>query len=274
MRKSARLLGLDYGLTAQEMNYVLKEKGFLEGNPGGYSITEQGQPFAEEQDFHRGTGGYAQYNPRWTTRSWDESIANELDITDTLKHEARAAIAESKRQQWDEIKAARAEADARFLASRQSDDYDSDDGAVHDASSSDEDSDALGIAIIIGGLLAIGYGVYKASPVVINWWKTKVSPKIKEKKLTTGKGKRTKEMLCPACGETMTLDDKTGVWKCKGCDYSISDADLKNGEVFWFCDKCETFMNTQPGFNSNDGHWVCSECGFDNDVTPANIDED
>ena len=71
----------------------------------------------------------------------------------------------------------------------------------------------------------------------------------------------------------MTLDDKTGVWKCKGCDYSILDADLKNGEVFWFCDKCEAFMNTQPGFNSNDGHWVCTECGFDNDVTPANIDE-
>ena len=254
MRKSARILGQDYGLTAQEMNYVLREKGFLDGNPGGYSVTEQGQPFAEEQDFHRGTGGYDYYNRYWTTRSWDESITNELDVTDDLKHEARAAVAASKRQQWDEIKAARAEADARFLASRQSDDYDSDDGAIYDTSSSDDDPDVGGILLKIGGLILLIYSMYKASPVVINCWKTKVSPMIKEKKLTTGKGKRAKAMRCPACGETMTLDDKTGVWKCKGCDYSISDADLKNGEVFWFRDKCEAFMNTQPGFNSNDGH--------------------
>lgn len=274
MRKSARILGQDYGLTAQEMNYVLKEKGFLDGSPGDYSVTEQGWPFAEEKDFHRGTGGYDHYNRYWTTRSWDESITNELDITDDLKHKARSAIAESKRQQWDEIKAARAEADAHFLASQQSDDSDSDDDMVYDTSSSDDDSNAVGIALIIGGLLAIGYGVYKATPVVINWWKTKASPKINEKKLAAEKVKHEKKMLCPACGETMLLDDKTGVWKCKGCDYFISDADLKNGEVFWFCDKCETFMNKQPGFNAVSGHWICTECGFDNDVSAANIDED
>ncbi len=227
MRKSARILGQDYGLTAQEMNYVLREKGFLAGNPNDYSVTEQGQPFAEEQDFQRGTGGYAQYNPCWTTRSWDESITNELDVTDDLKNKAHAAVAESRRQQWDDIKVARAEADARFLANRQSDDYDSDDDAIYDASSSDDDSGALRIVLIVGGLIVIVYSVYKASPVVINWWKTRVSPKIKEKKQTTGKDKRAKEKLCPICSETMTIDNKTGVWKCKGCDYSISDADLK-----------------------------------------------
>lgn len=226
MKKSATILGQDFGLTGQEMNYVLREKGFLDGNPNDYSVTEQGRPFAEEQDFQRGTGGYAQYNPSWTTRSWDESITNELDVTDDLKNEARAAVAESRRQQWDDIKAARAEADARFLASRQPNDYDSDDGTSYDASSSDDDSGALRTVLIIGGLIVIVYSVYKATPVVINWWKTKVSPKMKEKKLTTRKGKRAKEILCPACSETMTIDDKTDVWKCKGCDYSISDADL------------------------------------------------
>lgn len=274
MKKSARILGQDYGLTAQEMNYILEKKGFLEGKPSDYSVTEKGRSFAEEQDFHRGTGGYAQYNRYWTTRSWDESLTDELDINNDLKREARSAIAESKRQQWDEIKAARAEADALFLASQQSDDSDSDDDAVYDPSSSDDDSDAVGIALIIGGLIAIGYGVYKATPVVINWLKTRVSPKIKEKKSTTGKGKRVKKMLCPACGETMMLDDKTRIWKCKGCDYTISDANLKNGEVFWFCDKCEKFMNKQPGFNTKTGHWICTECGYDNDVSAANIVEE
>ena len=154
MKKSARILGQDYGLTGQEMNYILEKKGFLEGNPGDYSVTDKGQSFAEEQDFHRGTGGYAQYNRYWTTRSWDDSITDELDINDDLKREARLAIAESKRKQWDEIKAARAEADARFLASQQSNDSDSDDDIVDDTASSNDDSDAVGIALIIGGLIA------------------------------------------------------------------------------------------------------------------------
>lgn len=74
MVKSARILGKDYGLTAQEMNQLLKDQGFLDGNPGEYFVTEKGAPFAKEIDFHRGSGGYAQYNRYWTERTWDESI--------------------------------------------------------------------------------------------------------------------------------------------------------------------------------------------------------
>lgn len=274
MRKSARTLGYDYGLSAQEMNYVLKEKGFLEGDAGDYGVTEQGRPFAEEQDFHRGTGGYAQYNRYWTTRSWDEGIADVLDVTDEDKSAARAAVAATRKQQWDEIKTARAEADARFLASQQEDKEDEEESSYYSSGdSSDDDSDAAGLALIIGGLVVIGYGVYKATPVVINWWKTKVAPKLSKKKELAEERKHAKEMICPSCGKTMKLNTKSKIWTCKGCDYSISDADLQN-EVFWFCDKCETFLNRQPGFNTDSGHWTCSECGFDNDVSAANIDED
>lgn len=275
MSKSARILGQDYGLTAQEMNYVLKEKGYLQGDPGDYGVTDKGRSFASEQDFHRGTGGYSQYNRYWTTRSWDDSIADELNVTDDDKHEARAAIAEARRQQREEMKAARAEADARFLSSQESGDSEdsSYDNSYYD-SSSEDDSDAANAALVIFGLIALGYGIYKATPKVINWWKTKVAPNIKKKKLTAGKGAVAKEMPCPACGGTMALDEKEGQWNCKACDYTVSDDAIRNGEVFWFCDKCEAFMNTQPGFNTDEGHWVCAECGFDNDVTPADVDED
>ena len=61
MRKSARILGEDYGLTAKEMNFLLKDEGYLEGAPGNYSVTEKGNAYAKEEDHHRGTGGYARY---------------------------------------------------------------------------------------------------------------------------------------------------------------------------------------------------------------------
>ncbi len=82
MRKSARILGQGYGLTAQELNFVLKEEGFLDGEPGNYTVTEKGEKYAEEQDHHRGTGGYAHYNRYWTIRTWDDGITDELEITE------------------------------------------------------------------------------------------------------------------------------------------------------------------------------------------------
>jgi hypothetical protein len=78
--RSARVLGFLYGLTAMEMNILLKEEGFLEGEPGQYSVTETGRRYAAEQHHHRGTGGYAWYNRDWEQRTWDPSITDELDV--------------------------------------------------------------------------------------------------------------------------------------------------------------------------------------------------
>jgi ribosomal protein L37AE/L43A len=262
MRKSARMLGEEYGLTSQEMNYILKEEGYLSGEAGEYTVTDKGAPFAEEKDFHRGTGGYAHYNRYWTTRTWDESIEDELNVTADMKEAARNAVAEARRQHWDNIKKARAEADAAFLERYKQNDEN--DNASDE--SSDDDSNLLGAGLIIGGLIVLGYGVYKAVPHIVEWWKGSAAPKLTSKKAV-------KEMICPSCGDTMKSDDKTAVWKCDKCNYSISEKALSNGEVFWFCDKCEAFMNTQKGFNTKSSHWTCSKCGFDNDVTAANIDE-
>lgn len=49
MRKSARYLGRDVGLNAEEVNVWLKEEGYLEGEPGDYRVTEKGRPYATQR---------------------------------------------------------------------------------------------------------------------------------------------------------------------------------------------------------------------------------
>ncbi|MET8816315.1 hypothetical protein ABZW47_30480 [Streptomyces sp. NPDC004549] len=78
MGKSARVLGQEFGRTAREMNELLKDHGYLYGNPGAYGLTEKGQQYAEEQYHSRGTGGYAQYNKSWETRTWSDETAAAL----------------------------------------------------------------------------------------------------------------------------------------------------------------------------------------------------
>lgn len=43
----------------------------------------------------------------------------------------------------------------------------------------------------------------------------------------------------------------------KGCD--------------WYCDECNTYMNSQPGFTTSSEEWTCTECGCVNDVSEDNI---
>lgn len=78
MGKSARVLGWEFRKTAQEMNVLLKEHGYLYGDPGAYGLTEKGEQFAQEQDHHRGTGGYSHYNRYWETRTWAGETAAAL----------------------------------------------------------------------------------------------------------------------------------------------------------------------------------------------------
>lgn len=110
--RSARILGRDHGLNAIEMNLALKAHGFLEGEPGVYRVTEKGLPFATETFESRGTGGYPQYNRRWQTRTWDPSIADQLDITDELKQSVRAEASLLRQRQADAPNSASAVGDA------------------------------------------------------------------------------------------------------------------------------------------------------------------
>lgn len=180
MRKSARILGEDYGLTAKEMNFLLKDEGYLEGVPGNYSVTEKGKAFAEEEDHHRGTGGYAWYNRNWTTRTWDDSILDELDITDEKKQQIRQKITLSKSMNTKQTE---------NVGSDEKTDFSSD--SIQDTESNrpsydfenyldeeeDDDSD-VGAAIALGLLLT--YGVIKAAPHVKRWWENKAFPGIQK----------------------------------------------------------------------------------------------
>lgn len=104
VRKSARILGDELGLTAQEMNVMLENEGYLSGTPGNYAVTDKGGPYAREQDFHSGPGGYPCYNRDWSTRTWDDAILEQMRVTDDMRRNARdmaASIRRTRRAQRD-----------------------------------------------------------------------------------------------------------------------------------------------------------------------------
>ena len=166
MRKSARGLGQKYGLTAAEVNFILKESGFLEGEPGNYTITERGAEYAEEQDHHRGVGGYSWYNKSWTTRTWNEEILDELDITNDRKMEIRQAIT---------IAGAKTTMPEDCLPQEYGDCY-------YQLDTEEVDDEALVAAIGALLLMVSAYGVYKAAPRIKQWWRNKAVPNLKNMK--------------------------------------------------------------------------------------------
>ncbi len=75
-KKSARQLGEIIGKTANEVNRLLKDEGFLEGEPGNYELTEKGKQYGEERYKDNGYGGYAERH--WDFIMWDEEIIYEI----------------------------------------------------------------------------------------------------------------------------------------------------------------------------------------------------
>lgn len=71
-RMSARKLGDLMGLTASEVNRRLKERGFLEGKPDIYDMTEEGAEHDETVYRDNGYGGYAARS--WSYDIWDENV--------------------------------------------------------------------------------------------------------------------------------------------------------------------------------------------------------
>ena len=174
MGKSARILGEAYSLNAQEMNYILNKEGFLDGEPGEYFPSEMGKQYATQKDFHRGTGGYAQYNRYWTTTTWDDSIEDVLHITPELKAEARKAVADRRKMLTDARRAASEAAEQRFREAQENFQT-----AISNNGDTDESSNGANGWVIAGGLLLLAagaYGVYKAAPHVKHWWDNKVVP--------------------------------------------------------------------------------------------------
>ncbi len=169
MQVSARILGREYGLTAEEMNRVLLKLGFLTGEPGNYDLTEKALKYAVEKDFHRGTGGYSCYNRYWTTRTFDDSIKEVLNVTSELIKEvrdelsaARAARKVAQAIAADEFSVKRAAEKAAIEAAQQT--------AVRTEKLIFKWETAGKVMLVIGGVVAVGYGIYKLTPKVKKWW--------------------------------------------------------------------------------------------------------
>ena len=196
MQVSARNLGRDYGLTAEEMNRVLFKLGFYKGQPGDYSPTEKALPYVVEKEFHRGTGGYSLYNRYWITRSFDDSIKEVLDVSDELISEVREELAMARAARYAAQAAARAKADAEFLAKQAAEKAAQEVRKI--AAQKREQliakrKKAGKIGLIVGGVIICGYSISKVAPKVKAWWnerknisKEKDEEKYKEDKQWVG----------------------------------------------------------------------------------------
>lgn len=183
--RSARIMGQDHGLTAVEMNFLLKEEGFLDGGPGMWTVTEKGKQYADEQHHRRGTGGYAQYNPSWNTTTWDPSIADEFDITNERKQQLREA-ARAARQQKAVLRAPyEAEPDS---------------GIVDDGDSNDSGPDPLTAAVGLVLAAVAVYGIKKVAPHLKTLWTDKAAPGLRKLKNRTAADATT-------CSETIDSDE-------------------------------------------------------------------
>ncbi len=183
MQISARILGHEYGLTAEEMNRVLLKLGFLDGTPGDYSLTEKALPYAVEKNFHRGTGGYPFYNRYWTTRTFDESIKEVLDVSSELIREVRDELATKRAARKAAQAIARSQADAEFLAKQVAEK-----AALEAAEQAALDTEKLvakwnkvgKIGFVVVGVTAAGYVIYKVTPKVKHWWNERKQASKKE----------------------------------------------------------------------------------------------
>lgn len=169
MQVSARILGQGYGLTAEEMNRVLVKKGFLQGSPGDYSVTQKVSQYAVENDFHRGTGGYACHNRYWTTRTFDDSVKEVIDVSADLINEVRNEIAADRAARYAAQVAARAQANANFLA-KQDAQEDAELAALEAEELLAKWKKAGKIGLVVGGAILVGYSVYNSVPKVKAWW--------------------------------------------------------------------------------------------------------
>lgn len=44
-------------------------------------------------------------------------------------------------------------------------------------------------------------------------------------------------------------------------------------EIDWYCDRCNAYLNNQPGFDDHRYIWKCTECGHKNTISFDNIYE-
>lgn len=41
--------------------------------------------------------------------------------------------------------------------------------------------------------------------------------------------------------------------------------------IDWYCDRCNAYLNEQPGFDDHKYTWKCTECGHKNSISSDDI---
>lgn len=173
MQVSARVLGQEYGLTGEEMNRLLFKQGILTGEPGSYDLTPKGLQYAVSKDFHRGTGGYSQYNRYWTTRTYDEKIKDVLDLSEDAIAEVKKEVANMRAARYAAQAVARATADAEFIAKETAKQALEDKPAKETFERIAKYKKIGKVSLVVSGVVVTGYGIYKVAPKVKKWWITR-----------------------------------------------------------------------------------------------------
>ena len=159
-RLSARGIGDQIGATGVEVNLLLKDQGFLYGEPGGYGLTPKGEKFGIQQAHNNGYGGYA--HRFWETTHFAPSIIEALDSSPDKLAKVREDIVAHKHALTAARKVAQAEAEANFQAFQ----------ASKEPAKAEPGIDPQKVILVIAGIVVIvgaGYCVYKG----VQWRKRK-----------------------------------------------------------------------------------------------------
>jgi hypothetical protein len=163
-RLSARDIGKQIGATDVEVNFLLKDQGFLHGGPGAYGLTPKGMEFGIQQSHDNGYGGYA-YR-QWETTHFAPSVIEALDSSPERLAKAHEDVLARKHALGAERKVAQAQAEARFQAFQ----------ASKEADNAEQELDPQKVVLVIAGIVLIAgvsYGVYRG----VQWHKRKRAAK-------------------------------------------------------------------------------------------------
>lgn len=166
------------GMTGEETNLLLKERGFLDGEACDYWPTEKGEEYAIVEDFHAGTGGYAQYNSYWSKTRYKPEI---MDVIGEVTLEDKLRLSEAVREH-------------RKAAHRRNFGIDKEDPIEtlpveepEPEGREDPVADAIGAAVLTIAVVYLAKKAYDvAAPKARSWWADKVTPKIERWKKEKG----------------------------------------------------------------------------------------
>jgi len=150
---SATDIGRFIGASPAEVNRLLRDQGFLSGDPGAYALTPQGSRFGVHVQNDNGYGGVAYRG--WSTTYFDPSILNVLDAKPENISQVRSDLADYRLAQRIAAAALTAEADEEYRRRLEGGEQ-----AVHAAG----ELDPKRVAIALTGLavtIAAGFGVHR-----------------------------------------------------------------------------------------------------------------